>query len=538
MSPAETVLAYHAATRHHFQRYARSAGRMDWANQPNPFRIYEGAECIPLPLPAADPGLAYAALYDTQGPPPRPFDSTALGSFLALSMGLSAWKQAGGERWPLRIHPSSGNLHPSECHLILPAADGLPGGIHHYSPYYHALFRRARAPVGTYLPLAAHLGGHGFLVAVSTIFWRESWKYGERAYRYCNLDAGHVAAALSLAARLHGWQWCCISGAGDDQIATLLGFDRTDWHPLEEELPDLVGWVAPAGEGPAFDPILRDERVQPFAGLSFHGRPNRLSREAVDWTIIREAHVAACKPASPALACHLPGDPVLYPPPPAPRAAAVIRQRRSAQAYDPDQRMPQDAFLAILDRTRPRAGVPPFDARILTPSVDLLVFVHRVREIPAGLYFFLRSGQAPERLRPSCRPEFLWEAVRPDFPLWLLRPGDCAREAMTLSCHQEIAADGAFALAMLAPLSSLVRERPYLYRHLHWECGQVGQVLYLEAEAHGLRGTGIGCFFDEPVNRLLGVDPEHLQSLYHFTIGYPLEDRRLQTLPAYHHLER
>ena len=118
------------------------------------------------------------------------------------------------------------------------------------------------------------------------------------------------------------------------------------------------------------------------------------------------------------------------------------------------------------------------------------------------------------------------------------RGGDCTHDAMTLSCHQEIAGDGTFALAMLAPLAALVRERPFLYRHLHWECGLIGQVLYLEAEAHGLRGTGIGCFFDVPVNQLLGIDPEHLQSLYHFTIGFPLEDRRLQTLPAYHHLQQ
>jgi hypothetical protein len=63
---------------------------------------------------------------------------------------------------------------------------------------------------------------------------------------------------------------------------------------------------------------------------------------------------------------------------------------------------------------------------------------------------------------------------------------------MTLSRHQEIAGDGAFALAMLASLATLVRQRPFLYRHLNWECGLIGQVLYLEAEAHGLRGTGIG----------------------------------------------
>ncbi len=537
MTGAETILAYHAATRHHFRRYARSAGHMDWANQPNPFRIYEGAEPISLPLPSVDPDLPYAALYAPAGPPAQPFSTASLGSFLALSMGLSAWKQAGGERWALRIHPSSGNLHPSECHLILPDMEGLAGGIYHYAPYFHALFRRARVPSELWLPLAAHLGGQGCLVALSTIFWRESWKYGERAYRYCNLDTGHVVAALTLAARLHGWQYRCLSGVGDDQISALLGLDRTAWHPLEAEVPDLLAWVGPAAADSATQ-VLPERLVRPLADASIQGRPNRLSRQVVDWSIIPEADAAARKPATPALECRLPADAVRYPPPPGPRAAAVIRQRRSAQAFDPDRSIDADVFMALLDRTRPRAGVPPFTARIFTPAVDLLLFVHRVRGMAPGLYFFCRSGKGADDYRPLCRSDFAWAAARPGFPLWLLQAGDCTHDAMTLSCHQEIASDGAFALAMLAPLAALVGARPFLYRHLHWECGLVGQLLYLEAEAHGLRGTGIGCFFDEPVNRLLGIDPEHLQSLYHFTIGHPLEDRRLQTLPAYHHLPR
>jgi nitroreductase len=74
---------------------------------------------------------------------------------------------------------------------------------------------------------------------------------------------------------------------------------------------------------------------------------------------------------------------------------------------------------------------------------------------------------------------------------------------------------------------------PWFYRRLYWECGLIGQVLYLEAEAAGLRGTGIGCFFDDPVHELLGLETHQFQSLYHFTVGHPIEDRRLMTLPAY-----
>jgi len=74
---------------------------------------------------------------------------------------------------------------------------------------------------------------------------------------------------------------------------------------------------------------------------------------------------------------------------------------------------------------------------------------------------------------------------------------------------------------------------PSFYRHLFWESGIVGQVLYLEAEAAGARATGIGCFYDDAVHDLLGLQGHGFQSLYHFTVGIPVEDARLTTEPGY-----
>jgi hypothetical protein len=73
----------------------------------------------------------------------------------------------------------------------------------------------------------------------------------------------------------------------------------------------------------------------------------------------------------------------------------------------------------------------------------------------------------------------------------------------------------------------------WCYPRLFWETGIVGQVLYLEAEASGIRGTGIGCFFDDPMHRVLGLQTLQYQSLYHFTMGGPVDDTRLRTLPPY-----
>jgi hypothetical protein len=107
-----------------------------------------------------------------------------------------------------------------------------------------------------------------------------------------------------------------------------------------------------------------------------------------------------------------------------------------------------------------------------------------------------------------------------------------------VSCHQEIGSDGAFSLGMIADFAAAILGRgPWWYRRLFWEAGVLGQVLYLEAEAAGLRGTGIGCYFDDPFHELLGLTGAEFQDLYHFTVGGAVEDQRLMTIPPYAHLE-
>ncbi len=88
---------------------------------------------------------------------------------------------------------------------------------------------------------------------------------------------------------------------------------------------------------------------------------------------------------------------------------------------------------------------------------------------------------------------------------------------------------------MVADFATPIAADPAAYRELFREAGAIGQVLYLEAEACGMRGTGIGCFFDDPFHEVLGLVGETFQTLYHFTVGSPMEDARLETSPAYPH---
>ena len=543
-----SAVRYHDATKHHFNRFARSLGRLDWATQPDPFRRYTGARLTELPRTAAAADLPYEALYHG-AQSPSPFDLHAIGEFLRCSMGLSAWKQYGDSRWALRVNPSSGNLHPTEAYAV------FDGRVCHYAPREHALEERCvlQPAWANFFPP----GESGFLVGLTSVHWREAWKYGERAFRYCQHDLGHAIAAMRLAASVLGWRLAVMPRWGDAQIATLLGVDRDgDYQQVEREEPECVA-VVTSGHPAAWldrDPALLSEGART---ASWHGKANRLSvSHVIDWPIIDEVaevtryrgsgigdpgsgigdQEARTTPFESALSD--PPDPRSLIPDPHPSARAVILTRRSALAFDGESGLSCKAFFAMLRRLRP-LGIP-WDAIDWPPQVHLALFVHRVEGLTPGIYAFLRDAPAADEWKAAMRPEFLWEPVNdpsaPNDPndLFLLLPMDVRRLANQVSCNQDIAEDGFFSLGMIARFEPALAEYgEWFYRRLFWECGIIGQVLYLEAEAIGTRSTGIGCFYDDPVHEVLGLRGHGWQSLYHFSMGVPVDDERLTTDPGY-----
>jgi SagB-type dehydrogenase family enzyme len=528
------IIAYHERTKHRPERYANGPHGLDWASQPNPFRRFIGAPLFRLPLTGPDDTPPAATLFGAATVTPRPFTLGEVSLFLELSLGLSARKEIAGSSWYLRMNPSSGNLHPTEAYAMLPALEGLPGGagVYHYAPLQHALEQRARWPQG------AISDAVGFHVALTSIVWREAWKYGERAFRYCQHDVGHALAALRFAAAALGWRVQLMPEWDDTHLARLLGLDRAeDFAEAERETPELIVRVMVNEAASTKLPPPADTASEWF------GRANRLSDSHVEWPVIDEAIAASERVAASAKQSES-GDLVEWPPPSPPActhsAGQLIRQRRSAVDFDGVTSISRETFLAILDTTLPRTSTPPFDAWPFPPRLHLVLFVHRVTGLEPGLHLWLRAPVDADALRQAFRANLNWEAVTVSAiasPLYRLGRGDLRDFARTLSCQQDIAADCAFSLGMLARFEPVLRERgAAAYRELFWEAGMIGQALYLAAEAAGVRGTGIGCYFDDVMHRALGLAGHDWQSLYHFTIGGPVEDLRLRTVPPYAHL--
>ncbi len=535
MEALNKTIFYHEETKHHPHRLARSPGYLDWANQPNPFRFWEGCERIDLPL-LKDPSHTYTALYDYRMVNTERFTLESISKFLELALGLSAWKAIPGSRWSVRMNPSSGNLHPTEGYLIIPHLGNLEG-VFHYNPFLHALEKRASLPPELSDRIKDFFGSEGFIFVFTSIPWREAWKYGERAYRYCLLDTGHAIGSLRFSANLKGWKVKYLSGLSDDDLNYLLGFHRVKWIKGEEEFPECAFFVFPKDVHDV-PRTLPQDIIKEFEKLRFFGRPNVLSKERVIWEIIYEAIKGTEKPKTEEFKFIYGNPPFLNIVPSYMSAEEVIRRRRSGMAYDGKTYIDAELFVHILDKTLPRDEYSPFDVEITPSFINLFIFVHRVRNLKRGLYCFVRNEKLLNQLKRNTTPEFIWERVYEDFPLYLLYEGDFREIAGYISCQQDIASDSAFSLGMISLFEPVVNRKPWFYKHIHWEAGLIGHVLYLEATAHDLNGTGIGCFFDDVMHELLGIKTREIQDLYHFTLGKAVEDPRIQTIEPYFHLKK
>ena len=546
------TIEYHEASKHNFDRYARGPGYLDWAAQPDPFRRYPGA---PLHRLAIDPPFndpVYDLAFDSGHIPSIQLDVHSLSRLLFDSLALSAWKGAGTQRWALRVNPSSGNLQPTEGYVIFGPMAGMDESplVCHYAPKEHGLELRARFPLDLWDELICGLPRETVLVGLTSVHWREAWKYGERAYRYCRHDIGHAIAAVSLAAAGLGWKAGLLDGLSTESLSYLLGV--FDPQGAEAEEPDCLLAVY-SQNAPLVSPCpLNPDALAALRTLSWKGNPNHLSMTHVEWPAIDEVALASRKSHSGESTSEAEDrvqngreplrGPELSSGPGANHGRMaglrqIIHQRRSAVAMDGITSIHRSSFFEMLLRTMPVPGRIPFMALCWEAHAHLALFVHRVDGLAPGLYFLFRNVREKDKLRSAMRGSFVWK--KPDYcpdalELYLLAEGDVRKSAMQISCFQEIAGDGCFSAAMIADFEGpLNRDGPWFYPRLFWECGMIGQVLYLEAEAAGVRATGIGCFFDDPTHEVLGLKGRSYQDLYHFTVGGPIEDHRLTTLPPY-----
>ena len=435
--------------------------RLDWSRQPGQFKTYPELQSVELPGPGPTPGRVEQA--ERAGRAAR-LDLKLMSGLLFHGGGVTLVRRG----QPYRAAASAGALYPIEIYPALAGLPGLADGLYHYSPFDHSLtlIRPGRPTAWT------GADGSRAVFFLSAMFYRSAWKYGDRALRYCLLDAGHVAENLILAGRAWGLRPRLEVDFRDREVNRLLGLDRS-----KEAALALIDFI----------PSRSADRT--------NERPDDLT---ADWPGLTETSpFAEAFPPTPALAEAL-AETEATGPSGRPLDSAELGPRPGRPEYDlSDQPLgPVDLAQMIPGRRSKRNFIPaelaPDKAAALAsalndhhPALVCGCLVQDVADWTDGFYI-LEKGR-----------------------LGLAQPGRL-QPAMAAACLDQVwTANAGLQAAMLTNLDLARRiGGPRSYRALMISAGRLGQRIYLAAEALGLGACGVGAFFDRPASESIGLNED------------------------------
>ena len=484
-------------------------------NKPPLYKSYPNLPVIPLPSDdlAGDLALDAPALPSVAGrtaPAGGGLDLNGLACLLYHSCGVirKAWLRTAGEVH-YRAAASAGALYPTEAYVVCGPLDGLDAGVYHFAPESFGL-RKLRD--GDYRQtLAGAAGGDDSVagapatIVFTTIFWRSSWKYRSRGYRYCHWDAGTVGANLLASAAASGLPGKVAAGFSDLDVDRLVGADGRNEASL-----CLVSIGAGNGTNP------EPGRV----GLAeIEGNESLVFADEVEYPDVRETHASTLLVSAEDAAAwkgHAPA-PVSQPAErrfplgsesPQDRSdmglGKVITSRGSTRRYRRET-VPADEFGAMLHHAT--RGVPSDFAGDGSPSlVDTYLIVNAVAGIPPGAYF--HSPGEDE--------------------LHLIREGDFREESGHLCFEQALSADASAVAFIMADLDRVMgRFGNRGYRAAQLEAGILGGRLYLASYALGMGASGI-TFFDDEVAEFFSPHSDGKDVMFVVTLGLTAEENRVR----------
>ena len=172
---------YHNNTKHSFESVRSGAHYLDWSIEPSRFKHYEGVPSVTL-------------------------DGSVYGDFIYHVAGVTAYKRYPGTEYALRTPPSAGALYPNELYVQVRGVESISDGIYHYGARENRLYLLKE--LGDSEGLEPFFGRKkafkGFMFLLSGLYYRSSWKYKERAFRYVLLDGGHILGSAEQASVIQG----------------------------------------------------------------------------------------------------------------------------------------------------------------------------------------------------------------------------------------------------------------------------------------------------------------------------------------------
>lgn len=492
MSQPSIAESYHAQTKYTPEGIRQAGRRLDFSKQPSPFKTFAAGTAIDLTcaLPTGDQmkdDREVAHWRASLSPADRAL--AEIGQLLYLTNGVTGMVPQPGEPFLMRAAPSAGGLYPTEVYLVAHGHQALADGIYHYQVRDHSLVRFWDQDVWAALKAAAfdHPGFEqaDLALVLTGVFERSAWRYEDRAYRRVLLDTGHVLGNAELVAPLMGRRLAPVGGFRDEAVNELLFLERGE----EEAL--AIALLLPEGV--------------PAAGPAALPGPRSPGREAPVGQRLALVHEAGKIASALPLPEPLPvGEKYLLAPGEAISGPAIdwegalgptIMRRRSTRAYT-GEAITREQLGGLLDFT-----YHPAPAAFAPELLQTFLAVHAVDGLEAGCYHYAPARRELRQIR--------FTALR--------------EEVQYLALGQELAGQASVVVFHTADLPAAVaRYGDRSYRYLHLDAGLLGQRLNLGAMRLGLGASGIGGFFDDQVNDMLGI-PEKEAVLYLTTIGMPAE---------------
>ncbi|HEY9889082.1 MAG TPA: SagB/ThcOx family dehydrogenase [Candidatus Obscuribacterales bacterium] len=519
MSQPDSIAEYfHDRTKYSPDTIANNAGAMQ-GPQPEPFKTYRlGADIDLIPY------LDEAKVTETASPDDRAW--ARLSHFLINVYGLTAQVDTDdGETYYLRAAPSAGGLYPTELYLVSRGTHLLPAGLYNYQARTHSLWRFWDDHVWQSLqegcfwhPALEHTQ---LALIVTTVFYRSAWRYQDRAYRRICLDAGHVLGNLALASALVDYRPHLIGGFADQALNRLLYLDEmaegalavaaiADLLEVNQNLPRLTT-TQPAKPQTAF-PKMRNGELLPY----MHQATAIDATGTFRWQVRTTDGLADSASSPPAGA---PDDKYNLP--------FCLKVSTATAPIDWGDRLQGLGHTILRRRSTRRFNGANLTLAELNAVLDFVYQPHHYAEQgldPDPDYFDLSLIQTfvvvsgVEGLEPGC---YYYAPHRQE--LRQIRFKNFRQELGYLCLGQALGRDAGAVIFHTADLKqAIARHGDRVYRYLHLDAGHLGQRLNLAAVHLGLGVSGIGGFFDDQVNDVLGI-PADEAVLYITTLGRPAD---------------
>jgi SagB-type dehydrogenase family enzyme len=166
----------------------------------------------------------------------------------AVSISTKKYYPTGTHRF-LRVNPSAGALYPNELYFQARGVEGFEDGVYHYEVETNRFVLLYRLKIGEGIEpyMGYETAMKGLLFLVSAVYYRSSWKYKNRAFRYCLLDAGHVLGSLESSAILMDKELSIVYDIKRRKLNEMFSFASREYFlsgavvatPLEEKVKAL-----------------------------------------------------------------------------------------------------------------------------------------------------------------------------------------------------------------------------------------------------------------------------------------------------------